>query len=241
MSSGLRPRRRAALRSCVASMDMSPRLSVSPRRTTGCCLKRGTRSARSPTMGTRSRKIGGRSCSGRGNLGIGSMTWESIRCRPDGSCPASHRRQWARSPLSGYVFPGSAHGLRLERKLERKMQWEDHEHYLAGLTKVLERASAKRLIVMGDFNQNYRARQPRTASTEIGASGGLSTKHDNRDLNACLPGTQKHRPYCTECGLGSWLPGSDQQHSRGEETVRPFRRFRRLVCPALPVAVWLFL
>ena len=39
------------------------------------------------------------------------------------------------------------------RKLERKMQWEDHEQYLAGLTKVLERASAKRLIVMGDFNQ----------------------------------------------------------------------------------------
>ena len=37
--------------------------------------------------------------------------------------------------------------------MERKMQWEDHEQYLAGLTKVLERASAKRLIVMGDFNQ----------------------------------------------------------------------------------------
>ena len=43
------------------------------------------------------------------------------------------------------------------RKLERKMQREDHEQYLAGLTKVLERASAKRLIVMGDFNQTIGA------------------------------------------------------------------------------------
>ena len=39
------------------------------------------------------------------------------------------------------------------RKLERKMQWEDHEQYLAGLTEVLARTSAKRLMVMGDFNQ----------------------------------------------------------------------------------------
>ena len=27
------------------------------------------------------------------------------------------------------------------RKLERKMQWEDHEQHLAGLTEVLARAS----------------------------------------------------------------------------------------------------
>ena len=33
------------------------------------------------------------------------------------------------------------------------MQWKDHEQYLAGLAEVLERGSAKRLIVMGDFNQ----------------------------------------------------------------------------------------
>ena len=37
----------------------------------------------------------------------------SLLCRPDGSCPASHKHQWARSPLSGSVFPGSDHGLRL--------------------------------------------------------------------------------------------------------------------------------
>ena len=39
------------------------------------------------------------------------------------------------------------------RKLERQMHWEDHEQYLAGPTEVLGRESAKRLKVMGDFNQ----------------------------------------------------------------------------------------
>ena len=34
-----------------------------------------------------------------------------------------------------------------------KKPWQDHEQYLAGLTKVLARAPKQRLIVMGDFNQ----------------------------------------------------------------------------------------
>ena len=33
------------------------------------------------------------------------------------------------------------------------MRWEDHEKYLGALTEVLGQATAKRLIVMGDFNQ----------------------------------------------------------------------------------------
>ena len=53
----------------------------------------------------------------------------------------------------GICIPWFGSRTEARRKLERKMQWEDHEQYLAGLTKVLERASAKRLIVMGDFNQ----------------------------------------------------------------------------------------
>ncbi len=36
---------------------------------------------------------------------------------------------------------------------ERRLRWQDHEEYLVGLTEVLERVEAKRLIVMGDFNQ----------------------------------------------------------------------------------------
>ena len=39
------------------------------------------------------------------------------------------------------------------RGAERRRRWEDHEEYLAGLTEVLERVDARRLIVMGDFNQ----------------------------------------------------------------------------------------
>ena len=53
----------------------------------------------------------------------------------------------------GICIPWFGSRTEARRKLERKMQWEDHEMYLVGLTEVLRRASAKRLIVMGDFNQ----------------------------------------------------------------------------------------
>ena len=33
------------------------------------------------------------------------------------------------------------------------MRWQDHEECLVGLTEIFERVEAKRLIVMGDFNQ----------------------------------------------------------------------------------------
>ena len=53
----------------------------------------------------------------------------------------------------GICIPWFGSRTEAKRKMERKMRWEDHEQYLAGLTEVLGRASAKRLIVMGDFNQ----------------------------------------------------------------------------------------
>ena len=53
----------------------------------------------------------------------------------------------------GVCIPWYGSRTEARRNQERKMQWEDHEQYLAGLTEVLGRASAKRLIVMGDFNQ----------------------------------------------------------------------------------------
>ena len=37
------------------------------------------------------------------------------------------------------------------------------KQYLAGLSEVLERVDARRLIVMGDFNQVNRAGQPRAS------------------------------------------------------------------------------
>ena len=53
----------------------------------------------------------------------------------------------------GVCIPWFGSRTEARRKAERKMRWEDHEQYLAGLTEILRRASAKRLIVMGDFNQ----------------------------------------------------------------------------------------
>ena len=53
----------------------------------------------------------------------------------------------------GVCIPWFGSRTEARRKSERKMRWEDHEQYLAGLTEILGRVPAKRLIVMGDFNQ----------------------------------------------------------------------------------------
>ncbi len=53
----------------------------------------------------------------------------------------------------GVCIPWFGSRTEAKRTQERKMQWEDHEQYLTGLTEVLGQASARRLIVMGDFNQ----------------------------------------------------------------------------------------
>ena len=53
----------------------------------------------------------------------------------------------------GVCIPWSGSRTEARRKLESKKRWEDHEQYIVGLTEVLGRASAKRLIVVGDFNQ----------------------------------------------------------------------------------------
>ena len=53
----------------------------------------------------------------------------------------------------GVCISWSGSRTEARRESERKKRWEDHEQYLVGLTEVLKRASAKRLIVVGDFNQ----------------------------------------------------------------------------------------
>ena len=53
----------------------------------------------------------------------------------------------------GVCIPWSGSRTEARRGNERRRRWQDHEQYLAGLTEVLERVEAKRLIVMGDFNQ----------------------------------------------------------------------------------------
>ena len=56
----------------------------------------------------------------------------------------------------GVCIPWFGSRTEARRKLECKMRWEDHGQYLDGLAEALERASTKRLIVMGDFNQRIR-------------------------------------------------------------------------------------
>ena len=53
----------------------------------------------------------------------------------------------------GVCIPWFGSRTEARRKAGRKKRWEDHEQYLVGLPEVLGRAPAKRLIVMGDFNQ----------------------------------------------------------------------------------------
>ena len=81
------------------------------------------------------------------DLGIDSMPPGRFRV------PVSHRRQRARSPLSGSAFPGSAHGLRLDASWNARCSGRTMDSTWPVSRKVLRRASPKRLIVMGDFNQ----------------------------------------------------------------------------------------
>ena len=53
----------------------------------------------------------------------------------------------------GICIPWFGSRTEARRNAERRLRWQDHEEYLVGLTGVLERVEAKRLIVMGDFNQ----------------------------------------------------------------------------------------
>ena len=53
----------------------------------------------------------------------------------------------------GVCIPWFGSRTEARRKSERRKRWEDHEQYLVGLTEILERRFAERVIVMGDFNQ----------------------------------------------------------------------------------------
>jgi len=53
----------------------------------------------------------------------------------------------------GVCIPWFGSRTEPRRGQERKLRWEDHAQYLAGLTEVLGQGSSEQLIVMGDFNQ----------------------------------------------------------------------------------------
>ena len=53
----------------------------------------------------------------------------------------------------GICIPWFGSRTEARRGAERRLRWQDHEECLVGLSEILERVDAKRLIVMGDFNQ----------------------------------------------------------------------------------------
>ena len=53
----------------------------------------------------------------------------------------------------GVCIPWFGSRTEASRKVGRKMPWGDHQQYLASLSEVLAGGQARRLIVMGDFNQ----------------------------------------------------------------------------------------
>jgi len=53
----------------------------------------------------------------------------------------------------GICIPWSGCRTETRRGPDRKRRWEDHRQYLECLTQVLNRHPARRLVVMGDFNQ----------------------------------------------------------------------------------------
>ncbi len=65
-------------------------------------------------------------------------------------------------------------GCRTEarRGLEQKKRWEDHAHYLECLTELLRLHPARRLVVMGDFNQiiGTGSRAPKAMQTALRAA-----------------------------------------------------------------------
>ena len=84
--------------------------------------------------------------------------WENVDDLGDGSLPPGRfvsgvtRTSLGEVTVVGVCIPWS--GSRTEaRRAQPMRRWQDHDQYLEGLTKVLGRVSAQRLIVMGDFNQ----------------------------------------------------------------------------------------
>lgn len=55
--------------------------------------------------------------------------------------------------VMGICIPWSGSRTEARRGAERKLRWQDHEHYISALSEVLRQAPSERLIILGDFNQ----------------------------------------------------------------------------------------
>ena len=88
-----------------------------------------------------------------------SEPWRQVDDLGSGSLPPGRfvsgvtRTSVGEVAVIGVCIPWFGSRTEARRGAESRGRWEDHEEYLAGLTEVLKRVEAKRLIVMGDFNQ----------------------------------------------------------------------------------------
>ena len=84
--------------------------------------------------------------------------WEKVDDLGDCSLPPRRfvsgvtRTSLGEVTVVGVCIPWFRSGTGAQLAVPRR-NWQDHDQYLEGLTKVLGRMSAQRLIVMGDFNQ----------------------------------------------------------------------------------------
>ena len=85
--------------------------------------------------------------------------------------------------IMGVCIPWA--GSRVNRTATTRKRWEDHQEYLDGLSRVLDRTPAERLIVVGDFNQRLQQ--------------GKSTPHR---IRSALQSAVASRLDITTSGLG---------------------------------------
>ena len=112
----------------------------------------------------------------------------------------------------GICIPWFGSRSEARRGEERRRRWEDHEEYLAGLTEVLDRVDAKRLIVMGDFNQaiGQGSRAPRALRLALQEAFDPNLRIVTADL--VFEGRKSIDHIAPELRLGSRFSGCDQQH-----------------------------
>ena len=80
--------------------------------------------------------------------------WEQVDCVGSSSLlPGRFVSGVTKTSIGEVTFIGVCIPYKFSRTKECKKLWEDHKQYLADLSHVLEQAPAKRLIVVGDFNQ----------------------------------------------------------------------------------------
>ena len=121
---------------------------------------------------------------GRRKVMLWSMQpWEGVDDLGDDALPPGRfvsgvtRTSLGEVTVVGVCIPWFGSRTEARRGGECKQRWEDHEQYLEGLGRVLERASARLLIVLGDFNQiigaGSRAGPERQAALKRVFSGSL--------------------------------------------------------------------